>query len=426
MANEFRKVKDANGVFHPVCDDTRVAWTDAGKSVQKNIWKLDGMSKTGTGISFTLNADKTVSMSSGTATDENYFPSNIRFYAGGKIKPNTKYTVSYGDAPIANLRIQAFYKETSSSSYTQLLNDTTHSSAEFTTPASFYEVWIRLSIVAGATVTANTLYPMIKESVILDNTWAPPIPDNTELITWEANGVLGAKNLLNYNRKENNTEATITIDEDGVIDVNGTVTTEGSVIGNATFDLPAGNYILSGCTGGSTSTYCLDIYENQWNNRVICEDGDVPFTFNSDTGHIIRIYLKADTYNHVKFKPMIRLASDGDPTYQPHAMTNRELTEKVSDTITSTFTLNDDGTDIVKNGNIVHFIVRIDSLTATDGDTIATLPTGFRPPSKTTWFTGMNIADGSCFPCYVGNDGKLVIRKTLSNASIRITGTFII
>ena len=34
------------------------------------------------------------------------------------------------------------------------------------------------------------------------------------------------------------------------------------------------------------------------------------------------------TVNNLVFYPMLRLASDPDDTYQPYAMTNRELTEK--------------------------------------------------------------------------------------------------
>ena len=32
--------------------------------------------------------------------------------------------------------------------------------------------------------------------------------------------------------------------------------------------------------------------------------------------------------SNLTFKPMLRLASDPDDTYQPYAMTNRELTEE--------------------------------------------------------------------------------------------------
>ena len=41
MANEFRKVKDASGVFHPVTDDTRVTWSANAVLGAKNLFDIN-------------------------------------------------------------------------------------------------------------------------------------------------------------------------------------------------------------------------------------------------------------------------------------------------------------------------------------------------------------------------------------------------
>jgi hypothetical protein len=47
---------------------------------------------------------------------------------------------------------------------------------------------------------------------------------------------------------------------------------------------------------------------------------------------------KGQTVNDVTLYPMLRLASDTDSTYQPYAMTNRELTESKANIIYGTNT----------------------------------------------------------------------------------------
>lgn len=126
------------------------------------------------------------------------------------------------------------------------------------------------------------------------------------------------KNLLKTVSLQNATSATAVLNEDGSVTINGTVTTAASVIGNFFFDLPAGDYILSGCVGGASGTYLLDVYENQWTNRVICYDGDTHFTFTTDTNHVARIYLYPGTYNNLTFYPMIRHVDITDPAYEPY------------------------------------------------------------------------------------------------------------
>ena len=102
------------------------------------------------------------------------------------------------------------------------------------------------------------------------------------------------------------------------INVNGTATA------NAFYQLkkitlPAGTYILNGCTGGNTNTYQLAVSFTSI-GRQSAVDGDKTFTISQETTmneSFIRIQ-NGTIVNNVKIYPMIRLSSVSDSTYEPY------------------------------------------------------------------------------------------------------------
>lgn len=142
-------------------------------------------------------------------------------------------------------------------------------------------------------------------------------------------GSLGAKNLLNPNNSKTQTISgiTFTVNGDGSVTANGTATNDVYFNVSNNIVIPKGNYKLNGCpSGGSVSTY-----------NIYCEGTDVTVArdtgegadYNFDSEKTIRCYItivNGTTVSNITFKPMIRLATDSDPTYQPYSMTNRELT----------------------------------------------------------------------------------------------------
>ncbi len=78
MANEFRKVTDQNGVDHPVTDDNRVSWAANAVLGAKNFWRGYISPDPAAGVTYTQNADKSIS-TIGTATGEESF---------GRLMPN--------------------------------------------------------------------------------------------------------------------------------------------------------------------------------------------------------------------------------------------------------------------------------------------------------------------------------------------------
>ena len=165
-------------------------------------------------------------------------------------------------------------------------------------------------------------------------------------------GVMGAKNLNSYPYYHSsgrvNNYVTWTVDSDGILTANGQATG-----GNSNFCvhnrarsstdliLPNGKYILSGCpSGGSDLTYEMRI-ERLINGNVetLAKDygNGAEFTLNGDDYSsdevVAQIFctVKRDcTASNLIFKPMVRRIEDTDDTYQPYAMTNKELTDVVN------------------------------------------------------------------------------------------------
>lgn len=156
-----------------------------------------------------------------------------------------------------------------------------------------------------------------------------------------AQGVLGAKNLLPNNvTSQTINGVTFTVNADGSVTVNGTATANTNFrlvpyadIVDTYLSLWTGKPLrLSGCpSGGSGNTYALEMFYNDGQGHWLRDFGDgvevsIPTSGLTDVNPNIMVK-NGVTVNNLVFKPMLRLASDPDDTYQPHAMTNRELTE---------------------------------------------------------------------------------------------------
>lgn len=162
-------------------------------------------------------------------------------------------------------------------------------------------------------------------------------------------GQNGAKNLIPYPYYEKTNTAdgiTWTDNGDGTVTANGTATqttyfTLSTRTGdtNMTDSLIEGeSYILTGCpTGGSNQTYDIFINETYGSAEVgLAFDYGSGATFTLDhkteNNYGIGVRIRSgQTVSNLTFKPMLRLASDTDDTYQPYAKTNRQLTEVIGD-----------------------------------------------------------------------------------------------
>ena len=116
---------------------------------------------------------------------------------------------------------------------------------------------------------------------------------------------------------------TFTVNDDKTIlvDGNNDGTANSSFIIN-NYSLKAGTYILNGCpSGGSSTTYRLAIQKTSgWSVLALdTGSGSKQFTIDEATNIQVAIFIqKGQTISNLLFKPMIRLSSIIDDTYEPY------------------------------------------------------------------------------------------------------------
>ncbi len=164
-------------------------------------------------------------------------------------------------------------------------------------------------------------------------------------VTWEANGILGAKNYLPYPYTQTTREhngITYTDNGDGSITANGTATAESLFTfyqGGSALPLEIGRkYRVTGCPkNGSASTYRIQWSNNSWTSQwVDYGDGKIITLTDPSVDYLqyIRIDIQSGTVcDNLVFKPMLMIADDTDDTYQSYAKTNKELTQIAYDNV---------------------------------------------------------------------------------------------
>lgn len=161
-------------------------------------------------------------------------------------------------------------------------------------------------------------------------------------VDWESNGKLGAKNVCPVCVGTTTLNGvTFTVNSDGTISATGTAT-EFTAFDIATTDMgyviEDGDYVLSDG---------LDVHSNnQYTTITIVDQNDVVHydyantkdadndAFSIENSNIKKLYVAVcigdgHTVSNLVFKPMIRLTTDSDETYQPYAMTNKQITPYV-------------------------------------------------------------------------------------------------
>lgn len=220
-------------------------------------------------------------------------------------------------------------------------------------------IQIVLYCTAGTSEAGDVTYTdfMLYKAAITDSTFEPH-HDSVEQCKFDRaeQAILGAKNLLE-NKLSSKTKNSIvcTVNADKSITLNGTNssgTTVGFVLSNdadaltTSYDTPfksGETYIFSG--GGTGDPYNIRLLYK--NGSYVTPTQNAPYTLTADVACVYIAVGGSATVN-ATVKPMIRLASDPDDTYVPHAMTNLELTEKVFEkgVLTST----DDLNNIIETG----------------------------------------------------------------------------
>lgn len=157
-------------------------------------------------------------------------------------------------------------------------------------------------------------------------------------------GEMGAKNLVPYPYYDTTKEVngvTFTDNGDGTITLNGESTAETSFWLHGVNDmmsLLAGAYIIEQPIDYNEKRLFFRVYERSSGTNVRIVDYNTEgrtidiFTLQQNMPNLISIALITranQIYDNFIIKPMIRLASDTDDTYQPYAKTNKQLTDDV-------------------------------------------------------------------------------------------------
>lgn len=155
-----------------------------------------------------------------------------------------------------------------------------------------------------------------------------PSPDNVRPISGHTQAVVTrtGKNLLFSNTATSTVSGvTATKNSDGSWTLNGTCTEDNDLVlmSGSRISLPSGNYVLSGCpSGGSSTTYALRLRVINSDGRVYPDDRGNGKSFEATNGsYIDRVYIEVKngyTFNDLIFYPMVRPASDTDATFEPY------------------------------------------------------------------------------------------------------------
>lgn len=138
----------------------------------------------------------------------------------------------------------------------------------------------------------------------------------------EQNTTNGKNILQNNATSKTENGITFTKNDDGTITVNGTATATSSInLYRDNLSLRKGNYILNGCPrGGGSSNYRLAMNKGSNTSNFFDTGSGVNVNLEADITNAavwIAIY-RGVTVNNLVFKPMIRLASITDDTYEPY------------------------------------------------------------------------------------------------------------
>lgn len=339
----------------------------------KNLLPSIKASKTVGDVTFTLNGDGSIT-ANGTASNTIY----VDLVTSQSFLGQGNYVLSGG----VNANQFIYVNTLDSGTYIDTIARAEGEDAVFSINYSGYnQLTVGISITSGQSVDHVTFYPMIRLASDPDNTYAPYAMTNqqltadTEALTNNIN-VNGSKNVLT-SLTPSGTYLGITIsrNESGDIVVNGTATTSPTTISlfDRTFKHIGEATILRFTDLGidKTKKYVFSRAEKvsnlRYNIRVMngtTQVAEIELGNNDGLYTVIDFSqytcdgLKADivvtngtTITNKVFSAMLCLESDYDldPTYQPYAKTNRELTKKI-DIVGNLFTTTTKVVDNITHG----------------------------------------------------------------------------
>lgn len=283
------------------------------------------------GLTVTNNMDGTYGIT-GTASATAI---NVWFW-GGYDTGTTLFTLPAGDYIASDVNI---YK-TSSGSTGSVYTTIGGGDVAFSLSQPMPVCGVRCANAINGTTYNTTLKPMIRLASVADDTYEPYHESVEDYMLPQAvQNVMGAKNLLVYPYTDTTkTVNTVTFTDmgDGSIKVNtSSAATADAYFTLKDYKLPAGSYILS---KGSDNVYIGLIAQaynsSTWvrNMTQLYSQENAVLTIDYADYDRVRISVvvpNGRTADNLIIYPMARLTEFTDPTYEPYAMTNKQLTDAV-------------------------------------------------------------------------------------------------
>lgn len=321
----------------------------------KNKLPITAVSKTQNNVTLTVNSDGTVSVvttSQGASADTYLRIKDID--TEDIVKVGGSYILSGcpegGSMSKYRLYIQSYNNGgygTTSTDYGDGVNFTIYTESE-------NHIFV-IAIVQGTIITEPIVFkPMLRDADILDDTFEPYyIPLKDSMFPRSEQAVLGAYNILDpdFNPPSFSGVDDIVTLNNGILTLNGTRASSANYAikdrktGAKVIYLPKGTYTFyglgadweNGVQVGTTynNAFVSIAQSGSANDRVTFTiDDNTPSDYKlADGSVLIGLYVKIllGTYSNKIIKPMLCLGSDPDDTYAPYAMTNKELTDAVSE-----------------------------------------------------------------------------------------------
>lgn len=317
-SNKMATASDVTGLQDNVIANTKlikdtVGWSGKNRYNNANTNGKPGsvLTKTDTGFRCVVSTDSTWNG----ATNELRCSANVGFI------------LSLDTAITSGITYITVAGSTDGSTYTTITNSsilTTSGSVNLEFNTGNY-TYLRISFfttnndIKTCDVTISNI--MLRDADILDDTYEPY--HSNVVNTLRDAEVIQGKNLLENKGVQRTVNGiTFTVNSDGSITVNGTATANiTDYFVNTNFSLKAGKYKCNGNPTGTTGFVTgLRISDPTYTTINYFFENELDLTINEDISNLrvdIRIGSGA-TFNNVVFKPMIRLATETDPTYEPY------------------------------------------------------------------------------------------------------------
>ena len=280
----------------------------------KNLLKNTAVTTTKSGITFTVNNDKSITVS-GTAT------SRIIFLVGtAYISQTGNYTYTGTPSGGAASTYSMNYRNSNTYKTVETGNGIT---TQFEGGKTYEAV---IDIRSGVTISNLTFSPMLRDADIVDDTYEPYSDSVDERLIEDKSNIAINKTTLGYRCKNllNNTASTttvnnvtFTVNSDGSITATQTTTSSGNAtIKVATMTLKPGTYILTGDDEIRSSGFgAIRFYVGS-----TIYSSNKPYTFDTEVTINVRLFIwQGVNINGSKtIYPMLRYADITDSTYEPY------------------------------------------------------------------------------------------------------------